>query len=78
MTYTSDVNYEEALSRLIAMLDGLERGERKRVAEECGVTPGYVTHIIKGRKRPTPELQSKLLRAMRLREVVEFVRDGDA
>jgi len=72
------VNYEEALAQLVSMLDALEHGERKRVATEAGVTPGYVTHIIKGRKRPTQELQSKLLKAMNYRERVEYIKAGDA
>lgn len=75
MTYSEQVNFEEARRELAQRLDALPHGERKRVAQEAGVTPGFITHIIKGRKQPNQELQSRLLRAMGYREQIVFVPD---
>jgi hypothetical protein len=78
MTYTIRVDFLEAQAQLVHMLGELGHGERKRVADEVEVSPGYITHIIKGRKSPNQELQSKLLRALGYRATIEYVKIGES
>jgi transcriptional regulator with XRE-family HTH domain len=37
------------------------------VAEKLGVTPGFVSHIRRGRKEPGPQLLQKIERMMKVR-----------
>ncbi len=47
-------------------------GSQQRLAETLGVTPPYLSDVLGGRREPGP----KILKALRLRRQVVYVRRG--
>jgi transcriptional regulator with XRE-family HTH domain len=50
---------------------------RRRLADEAGVTPAFVSHVLNGRKRPSPRLISAAERLIGLPTAVLFTELSD-
>jgi len=56
------------LSRLLRAQRALQGVTQAEVAQRAGTTPGYLSHIERGRRRPSQSLLLRLLKALDFHE----------
>lgn len=61
----------------LARLLDERRPNRRRIAEEADVTPAFVSHVLNGRKRPSPKLIKAAERLTGLPAAVLFAEVAD-